>query len=74
MPAFLARLDGSHDEEKEQHLKDRFHKFWMASVADAFQDDLQEIQKVRVLASSRLRPPHLLAGVKHDKVKIGYPD
>lgn len=33
--------------EKEQQLKDRFRKFWLAGVADAFADDLNEIRKVR---------------------------
>lgn len=38
--------DGSADTEGEQQLKDRFRKFWMQSVADAFQDDLVQIHKV----------------------------
>lgn len=29
-------------------LRDRFRKFWMTSVADAFKDDLEEIRKVRM--------------------------
>ena len=31
---------------KEQELKDRFRQFWMASVAEGFRDDLEEIRKV----------------------------
>lgn len=38
--------DGSIDTESEQQLKERFRKFWMQSVADAFQDDLVQIHKV----------------------------
>jgi ribosome assembly protein 3 len=34
------------DAQKEQILKDKFRKFWMASVADGFKDDLEEIRKV----------------------------
>ena len=46
-PSFLpTKPDGSVDTESEQQLKDRFRKFWMQSVADAFQDDLVQIHKV----------------------------
>lgn len=34
------------DIEKEKELKDKFRQFWMASIADAFSDDLEEIRKV----------------------------
>lgn len=27
-------------------MKDKFRKFWMASIADGFRDDLEEIRKV----------------------------
>ena len=33
--------------EDEEQLRQRFRKFWMASVADAFSDDLGEIRRVR---------------------------
>jgi len=47
VPSFLpTNLDGSVDTESEQQLKDKFRKFWMQSVADAFQDDLVQIHKV----------------------------
>ena len=47
VPSFLpTKPDGSIDTESEQHLKDKFRKFWMQSVADAFQDDLVQIHKV----------------------------
>ena len=46
IPSFLpTKPDGSVDTESEQQLKDRFRKFWMQSVADAFQDDLVQIHK-----------------------------
>jgi ribosome assembly protein 3 len=49
VPSFLpTKPDGSADTEGEQQLKDRFRKFWMHSVADAFQDDLAQIHKVGV--------------------------
>ena len=48
IPSFLpTKPDGSVDVEGERQLKDRFRKFWMQSVADAFQDDLVQIHKVR---------------------------
>jgi hypothetical protein len=47
VPSFLpTQPDGSVDTGGEQQLKDRFRKFWMQSVADAFQDDLAQIHKV----------------------------
>jgi len=42
------------DAQNEQILKDRFRKFWMASVADGFKDDLEEIRKEPNLGTSRL--------------------
>ena len=35
--------------ESEKALKERFRKFWMASIAEGFKDDLEEIRKVRDL-------------------------
>lgn len=32
--------------ESEQALKEKFRKFWMASIAEGFKDDLEEIRKV----------------------------
>lgn len=47
VPSFLpTKSDGSIDTESEGQLKDKFRKFWMQSVADAFQDDLVQIHKV----------------------------
>jgi ribosome assembly protein 3 len=44
----LVTLKPTTDEEKQRdaQLRERFRKFWMASVADAFKDDLEVIQKV----------------------------
>jgi hypothetical protein len=55
VPSFLpTKLDGSIDTESEQALKDRFKKFWMQSVAGAFQDDLMQIHKEPGMNKSRL--------------------
>ncbi|KAI0640549.1 hypothetical protein C8Q79DRAFT_1015080 [Trametes meyenii] len=56
VPSFLSGPGASEQEkEKEQALKERFRKFWMASVADAFKDDLEEIRKHEPnLTTSRL--------------------
>lgn len=40
--------------EKEKALKEKFRKFWMSSVADAFKDELEEIRKEPNLTTSRL--------------------
>lgn len=55
VPSFLpTKQDGSADLENEQQLKDRFRRFWMQSVADAFQDDLAQIHKEPGMNKSRL--------------------
>lgn len=43
--------DSDEDKRKEDELKGKFRKLWMSSIADAFKDDLEVIQKV-----SRPRP------------------
>jgi len=40
--------------ENEQVLKEKFRKFWMASIAEGFKDDLEEIRKEPNLGPSRL--------------------
>ncbi|KAN0088222.1 hypothetical protein V8E55_005279, partial [Tylopilus felleus] len=40
--------------ESEKALKERFRKFWMASIAEGFKDDLEEIRKEPNLGPSRL--------------------
>ncbi len=42
----------SADSEKDKELKDKFRKFWMSSIADAFSDDLNEIRKVHSSTAS----------------------
>lgn len=44
----LVTLNPTTDEEKQRdaQLREKFRKYWMASVADAFKDDLEKIQKV----------------------------
>ncbi|KAJ3525180.1 hypothetical protein NM688_g8445 [Phlebia brevispora] len=49
VPTFLGGPDSKEDDTKEQELRARFRKFWMESVADAFQSDLQELQKARLI-------------------------
>lgn len=38
------------DPEKEAEVKAKFRQFWMANVAEAFAEDLNEIRKVSVLS------------------------
>jgi ribosome assembly protein 3 len=48
VPPFLAPAEGSNNQaQDEQALRNRFRQFWMASVAEAFGDDLEQIRKVR---------------------------
>jgi len=47
-------MDAFEAEEKEKKLKERFRQFWMASVADEFKDDLEELRKEPGLTQSRL--------------------
>jgi len=55
VPSFLpTKPGGSVDAESEQQLRGRFRKFWMQSVADAFQDDLGQIHKEPGMNKSRL--------------------
>ncbi|KAH9887709.1 hypothetical protein C8Q73DRAFT_794713 [Cubamyces lactineus] len=56
VPPFLPGKSASEQErQNEQVLKERFRKFWMGSVADAFKDDLEEIRKQEPnLTTSRL--------------------
>ena len=60
------------EHQDEQVLKERFRKFWMASVADAFKDDLEEIRKVRSPAIPCSTSSKRLIGAKYDKVKTSY--
>ncbi|KAI0308863.1 hypothetical protein OF83DRAFT_1189700 [Amylostereum chailletii] len=53
IPPFLP-AQPSADAQAEQVLKDRFRKFWMASVADGFRDDLEQIRKEPNMSTSRL--------------------
>ena len=48
IPSFLPPQGDASAEEKEKEMKDKFRKFWMSSVADGFQDDLEELRKVRI--------------------------
>jgi len=35
-------------------MKDRFRQFWMASVSDAFKEDLEDIRKEHDFGATRL--------------------
>ncbi|CCM00520.1 uncharacterized protein FIBRA_02554 [Fibroporia radiculosa] len=52
VPAFLPSQ--APDQQSEQILRNRFRKFWMSSVADAFRNDLEEIRKEPNMSTSRL--------------------
>jgi ribosome assembly protein 3 len=56
-PPFLPPEGSSNRAQDEQALRNRFRQFWMASVADAFADDLEQIRQVRV--SSTTHPTRL---------------
>ncbi|THH30432.1 hypothetical protein EUX98_g3750 [Antrodiella citrinella] len=55
IPPFLPST-GNIDEDarKEQELKDKFRKFWMTTIVDAFADDLDELRKEPNMNPSRL--------------------
>ncbi|KAG6879848.1 hypothetical protein C0992_010806, partial [Termitomyces sp. T32_za158] len=50
IPSFLQNANAT----EEELMKAKFRKFWMASVADGFKDDLEEIRKEPTLGTSRL--------------------
>lgn len=72
VPSFLpTKPDGSVDTESEQQLKTRFRKFWMQSVADAFQDDLVQIHKVWHEVSRQEIPTYLFlphSGTRNEQI------
>lgn len=48
IPSFIPTTgNAGEDSMKEQELKDKFRKFWMTTIVDAFADDLNELRKVR---------------------------
>ena len=48
IPSFLPSTDEDPTGSKTQEMREKFRKFWMASVAEGFKDDLGQIQKVSV--------------------------
>ncbi|KAG9011851.1 hypothetical protein FRB90_007013 [Tulasnella sp. 427] len=54
LPAKSAAAEAQEREEKEKQMKERFRQFWMATVADEFKTDLEEIRKEPGLTQSRL--------------------
>jgi ribosome assembly protein 3 len=53
-PPFLPPEGTSSRAQDEPALRNRFKQFWMASVADAFADDLEQIRQVRVSSLQHL--------------------
>ncbi|GJJ07828.1 hypothetical protein Clacol_002033 [Clathrus columnatus] len=56
MPAIKSFLHPLADRAKKKELKEKFKKFWMSSIADAFKDELEEIRKEPNLTTPRLSP------------------
>ncbi|EUC66583.1 ribosome-assembly protein [Rhizoctonia solani AG-3 Rhs1AP] len=54
LPSFLPPAGTENARKREEELKVRFRKFWMASVADGFRADLEELHKEPNLTESRL--------------------
>ncbi|CAE6515308.1 unnamed protein product [Rhizoctonia solani] len=54
LPPFLPPAGTENARKREEELKARFRKFWMASVADGFRADLEELHKEPNLTESRL--------------------
>lgn len=56
LPTFLPDNNKGEQDNvaQEQLMKDKFRKFWMASIADGFRDDLEEIRKVHFSYRSTL--------------------
>ncbi|KAF8351710.1 hypothetical protein F5887DRAFT_1057593 [Amanita rubescens] len=54
IPSFLPSTDEDPTGMKTQELRERFRKFWMASVAEGFKDDLEHIQKEPNMNTTKL--------------------
>lgn len=52
IPSILHSADNA--DRHEEALRYKFKKFWMASLADAFKDDLEEIRKEPGMTTARL--------------------
>ncbi|KAF8709720.1 Ribosome-assembly protein 3, partial [Rhizoctonia solani] len=62
LPSFLppSGTEGSH--KREEELRARFRSFWMASVADGFRADLEELHKVSKFTYWSASEPDLIGG------------
>lgn len=71
IPPFLPNgEDTTKNAKDEEQLKERFRKFWMTTMVDAFADDLEEIRKVGTILSSRVGSEfNSLLGAQHELVK-----
>ncbi|TCD71768.1 hypothetical protein EIP91_003111 [Steccherinum ochraceum] len=55
IPPFLPDSGNPEDDtRKEQELKEKFRKFWMTTIVDAFSDDLNELRKEPNMNPSRV--------------------
>ncbi|KZS88997.1 hypothetical protein SISNIDRAFT_417367 [Sistotremastrum niveocremeum HHB9708] len=55
IPSFLPQQGTAAEKlNKEKELKEKFRKFWMASLVDGFADDLDKIRKEPDITKSRL--------------------
>ncbi|RDB20233.1 hypothetical protein Hypma_012625 [Hypsizygus marmoreus] len=54
LPTFINPGQDEDKDAQEKVMKERFRKFWMASVADGFKDDLEQIRKEPNLGTARL--------------------
>ncbi|EPQ59793.1 hypothetical protein GLOTRDRAFT_114365 [Gloeophyllum trabeum ATCC 11539] len=54
IPSFPPGAVPGQESLDEQALKEKFRKFWMASIADGFKDDLEVIRKEPNMTTSRL--------------------
>ncbi|KAG8924127.1 hypothetical protein FRC01_011909 [Tulasnella sp. 417] len=54
LPPRASEPDNEERETKEREMKERFRQLWMATVADEFKSDLEEIRKEPGLTQSRL--------------------
>ncbi|KAH7930356.1 hypothetical protein BV22DRAFT_1079346 [Leucogyrophana mollusca] len=54
IPSFLPVNPTTDDIQSEKALKAKFTQFWMASLADGFKDDLEQIRREPNLGPSRL--------------------
>lgn len=71
-PSFLPT--GEDKAQREDELRAKFRKFWMASVADAFKGDLEQLQQVRAFQPVPIRivtDARISLGARDDDISSG---